>query len=712
MKKNITILILFFLIVGFFGQNIYAQNRGGERRTSRDGASRRSSSRSTSNLETKNDSVPKDSVKIYGWKISSRLGERIPIVRDTSFIDFHQTTLVDGKDVAVGYLGNIGSPAQSKIFFNRPETSRYIFLDAFSYWYKKPEDHIFLNTKVPYSNIFYQTSGGDEDGEERFQSEISSNFGKKLNVGVNFDYLYSRGHYTSLYNKQFTYDVYASYIGDKYKMHAFFSNNYFNNSENGGLSNGYDSKGNKIVSWHTYITNPDEAKRLQEDVFKGDSKDIPVNATGVWNRLQGRRFYVTNKYDLGQEMETVWVNDSTQVTRPKENYVSLASVIYTMNYTDQRRRLRANNNLMDNFFRDELGQYYDNGPADTVKYNDNLNDFMSYYSLKNTVAFAMNEGFREWTKFGLTVFAEYDMRRYSIPNYSLRTGNFPNVQKHEKDDALNIGGVLSKEKGKYLRYHVLAEKNLRDEDFRLDGELTTMLFFKDKQMSLKANAYIKNISPSMFERKFASKYINWDKGDDLKAVRRAYAGGEINIPFLKARISGGFETIQNYIYYDYRGVVQQSDEQINVMSLRLDHKFKVGILHWDNQFVFQKSTKEDILPLPTWSFYSNLYLQTKIAKVLDLQLGVDAHYHTEYDAPGYNFVTMQFTNQDPNEKFKIGNYPMATAYLNLNLKYTRFFIMYYNAAQSIMGNPNYFSLYKYPLNPSIIKFGLSWKFNN
>lgn len=714
MKKDITTIILFILIIGFSGQNISAQDRGRGRQSSRDASSVRSSSRNATKNGLKNDTIQKDSIKIYGWKISPRLGERIPVIRDTSFLDFHQSTLVEGKDVAVGYLGNIGSPAQSKIFFNRPETSRYIFLDAFNYWYKKPEDQIFLNTKIPYSNIFYQTAGGDEDGEERFQSEISSNFGKKLNIGIDFDYLYSRGHYISLYNKQFNYDIYASYIGDKYKMHAFVSNNYFNNSENGGLASNINGQTKEVTHWSTYIKNPDQAKRT-DNGFNGDSKNIPVNSTGVWNRLQGRRLYLTNRYDLGHEKETVWINDSTQVNRPKENYVSLASIIFTTNYTDQRRRLRANNNLMDDFFRDNEGKYYDNGPSEEVKYRDNLNDFMSYYSFKNTLAFAMNEGFRKWTKFGLTAFLEYDLRKYSIPNLPLPSNNLPTRQIHKGDNALNIGGVLSKESGKYLRYRLLAEKRLdKGSDFVLDGELTTMLFFKNKQMSVKANVYVKDISPSVFEENFASKYINWNK--NLDNIRRIYAGGEINIPFLKAKISGGFETIRNYIYYDYTGVVQQYDKQINIMSLRLDHKFKVGILHWDNQIVFQKNFSEDknniVLPLPDYSIYSNLYLQTKIAKVLNLQFGIDTYYHADYYAPGYNYVTMQFTNQNPNDKFKVGKYPMSTAYLNLNLKYTRFFIMYYNAAQSIMNDPNYFSLYKYPTNPAIIKFGLSWKFNN
>lgn len=181
------------------------------------------------------DTAKVDVPPIYGWKISPRLGERIFLPMDTAIVNFHQSMLVDGLDVNVGYLGNVGSPAQSMIFFDRPESSRFVFLDAMHYWRKDPQDKYYLNTKVPYSNVRYQTGGGGQSAEQRLQTEISMNMGKKLNVGFDFDYVYSRGNYTSLSNKQMNYDFYASYIGDKYKMHAFLSNNNFNNIENGGI---------------------------------------------------------------------------------------------------------------------------------------------------------------------------------------------------------------------------------------------------------------------------------------------------------------------------------------------------------------------------------------------------------------------------------------------------------------------------------------------
>lgn len=726
MKKSLTILLLLSIV--FTGLPAQERTRtkqsGSSSKTSSSKASRQVKSANIaqatgdsiivlppeSTTSTKKNNPDKD-IKlpnIYGWTISPQLGERTIVDRDTTFIDFHQTTLVEGKDVAVGYLGNIGSPAQSKIFFNRPDKSSFTFLEAMDYWYKKPDEQIFLNTKIPYSNIFYQSAGGDEDGEEHFMAEISSNFGKKFNIGANFDYLYARGFYENLYNKQFQYDLNASYIGDRYKMHAFVANNYFNNSENGGIVS-RTSEQNSYTPWYEYITNPEQAKKTDPD-FNGNSLDIPTRLSHTFNRLQGRRIYVTNRYDLGNNTETVWVNDSTKQVRQKENYVPLASVIYTFNYTDQRRKLISNMPEQDR--NTDLFNKYNNGQVvNYPRYYEPMNDFMSYYSVKNTLGFAMNEGFRSWTKFGLTVYAEHDTRQYSVPNYLTDYSNYPGNNKHRSKDALTIGGVLSKEKGKYLRYKAKAEKNLFDSDFLLQGEIESTINLKNKRIFAKAKAYVRDNSPSMFEEEFTSKYISWK--ENFSSTRKYFIGGELNIPFMNLKLSGGVENIKNYIYYDDISVARQESGNIQVISLQLDHKLKLGILHWNNQIVYQKTSNEDVLPLPDLSLYSDLYLQVRIAKVLDVQLGVDAHFHTKYYAPGYDPIIMNFYNQ-PKEKdksFEIGGFPLANAYLNLNLKNTRFFIMYYNFASG-MGNSNYFSLYKYAANPSILKMGLAWKFNN
>lgn len=702
MKKNIVFLLLFFAVFPV----LKAQDKNTQPlviEQNIDSIQTKITQFPTSGriIDTAKIQVP----NIYAWKITPRLGERVFVPRDSAVLDFHQSMQVDGKGVAIGYLGNVGSPAQSKIFFERPETSRFIFLDGMRFWRKNPEDQYFLNTKMPYSEVKYQSGGGGQSAENRFQSELSMNIGKKLNIGFDFDYIYSRGFYKSLSNKGVSYDFYASYIGDKYKMHAFFHNNNFTNVENGGVTN------------PLYITNPDDPS-IRED-FKGNSLDIPTRMENTWNKLRGRHLYVTNRYDLGDDTEEYQVNDSVVGVRKKKDYIPLASAILTTHYTDQRRRVSTTYAEMDSLYYSMVWHNSEwvnlkNGSERNNKYISDMDDYMSYYSFKNTLALAMNEGFRKWTKFGLTAFIEYDMRKYSMPIFMISedgktVSGIPGFTEKESESALFIGGVLSKEKGRYLRYRALAEKDIKNSDYRLEGEISTMLKIKGKDFSVKAKAYIKNISPSFFQNNFSSKYWNWKR--DFDDTHRFYLGGEINFPelsFSKTKISGGVENIKGYIYYGADGLPAQKTGDVQVISVRLDQNFQAGIFHWDNQVVFQHSEDQEAIPLPKLSLYTNLYLTTKLARVLTLQLGADAHFHSKYYMPGYDPLTMQFYNQ---RDMELGNFPVTSAYLNLHLKYTRFFIMMYNLTNGI-GNGESFSLYRYPVNPRILKLGIAWRFNN
>jgi len=695
MKKNVVIIFLFFVFI----PGVNAQDKYFEAHTNRDANTRQIIDPNKSDsLDFPTGEVIIDTTKIelpsiYTWKITPRLGERIFVPRDTLTKNFHNSMMVDGKSVAMGYLGNIGSPAQSKIFFERPDDSRFMFLDPMYLWRKDPQDHYFMNTKIPYTNILYQSGGGGESQEQRFQAEMSINAGKKLNFGFDFDYIYSRGFYNSLSNKEMSYDFYASYIGDKYKMHAFFHNNNFTNIENGGIIN------------PLYITNPDSEEIANIGGFTGNSLDIPTRFEDTRNKMRGRHLYVTNRYDLGNDMEEYQLNDTTRAWRKKKDYIPLASAILTTHYSDQRRAIVSGFNGLDNAFLDSVG-----GNRVNPKYSTDIDDFMSYYSFKNTFALAMNEGFRPWMKFGLSAFIEYDMRKFSIP------GGLPGLHSEESDNALIAGGVLSKEKGKYLKYRASVEKDFLNSDYKIEGEISTRLNLFGKSVEAKAKAYIKNTSPSFFQKKFASKYWNWDK--DFKSTSRQFVGGEIIFPelsFSRTKVSGGFESIENYIYYGdtlhtnkFNGVAVQHGSRVQVWTLRLDQDFTAGIFHWDNSVVYQQTDNGAVIPLPKLSIYSNIYLMTKIAKVLTLQLGADARYHTKYYMPGYDPLTMQFFNQ---RDMEIGGFPQVNAYINLHLKYTRFFMTMYNITQG-MGNGESFSLYRFPVNPRIIKFGISWQFNN
>ena len=74
-------------------------------------------------------------------------------------------------------------------------------------------------------------------GEDRRKALFSVNAGIKLGFGLKADYLYGRGYYQAQSTADFNGMVYASYLSDKYQMHAFYKNTFLKTRENGGIEN-------------------------------------------------------------------------------------------------------------------------------------------------------------------------------------------------------------------------------------------------------------------------------------------------------------------------------------------------------------------------------------------------------------------------------------------------------------------------------------------
>ena len=75
-------------------------------------------------------SVPRD-VKMF--HVGTTLGNIVPIETDTAVYNFQNLHFADGLNGEYNYLGNMGSPRQSRIFFNRPE-GQFVFTDALDFF--------------------------------------------------------------------------------------------------------------------------------------------------------------------------------------------------------------------------------------------------------------------------------------------------------------------------------------------------------------------------------------------------------------------------------------------------------------------------------------------------------------------------------------------------------------------------------------------------
>lgn len=629
--------------------------------------------------------------RITAFHLTPYIGDQYVALMDTDKYNFAKSTLAEGQSIAMGYLANIGSPGQSRVFSERKESRDFIFADAYDQYITTPNNACFYDTKVPYTNLLYTTAGGMTNKEERFKGVMTFNFGPSTNVGGDFDYIYSRGHYNNNGNKLLSYRFFGSHKTPHYEIRAYLSNFNFINYENGGLAN--DST----------ITHPDDY--FSTGKRQTDTKAYEVRLPDeVWNRVRGKQYFLTHRYNLG-----FW-KDST--------FVPVSSIIHTFQYEDNRRRFISKN-------QSQLDLCYlnDNGTSRIFGLDSITNDVTSAWSMKNTFALSLREGFQEWAKFGLTAFITFDKRKFRLPAqiaglsyesegrglYPSPTSlKFPVVQEYDEFSTY-IGAELSKRLGSLLTYDARGELCVVGDDigeFRASGNLQTNFKLFNKDAIIRAEGYIWNVTPAFYLRHFHSRYFWWD--NNLHNIQQFYAGGKINLESTKTQVSAGVVSIQNYVYFNKKGFVEQDNGNIQVVSARLKQDLHFGALGWENEAIFQLPSNKDIIPLPRLSLNSNLYLAFKAAKVLTVQIGADCYLYSSYYAPYYEPATQQFQLQN---EVMIGNYPLVNAYVNFHLKQARFFIMAYNLS-SKFANPNYFSFAHYPLNPMVLKMGVSVYFNN
>ncbi len=622
-----------------------------------------------------------DSTKqIFFWRITPITGEIVEGHPDTLVTDYTNRTVADGQSIAMGHMGNLGLPVQSHVYFDRQDRSNFMFTDPYYIYRKEPDRFDFISTKIPYSNLTYQSAGSRVNKEERMQGALSLNFGKKLNVGFDVDYLYTRGFYQSQSAKHLEWAFYGSYIADRHQLHAFINPFDYTNAENGGIVNDYD------------ITNPESSNATSPD-RPLQSTEIPVHYINTWNRFKGTRYFLNYHYDLGFERDTGKKDEEGNAVK---KFIPVSSIIYTFDYEQKKRRFNSTDTL-------EVDSVY--GKRNYLsKTNLPVNDSTSYWNLSNTIGLSMREGFSSWAKFDLTAFLKQDFRNYTLIDTT-------NVNSEWRQASTYIGGELAKRGGKILRYNAQALFGVLGDnlgDLVVSGTVETRIPVLKDTASLIGRAYLKNIEPSFYEKHFRGKYFWWDH-EDFNKIKKVYVGGELNIPHTKTNIKAGVENLTNYIYFDQSGDVQQYTGNIQVLGLTLEQNMRLGILHWDNQAVYQTSTNQGLLPVPDFSIYSNLYIDFMVAKVFRVQLGGNAHYFSKYYSTTYDPATQQFRLQ---KDVEIGNYPLINAYVNCHLKYTRFFIEFYNISSSFIPDPAYFALPHYPCNPQIFKFGLSWNFYN
>lgn len=395
----------------------------------------------------------------------------------------------------------------------------------------------------------------------------------------------------------------------------------------------------------------------------------------------------------------------------KSEYVPVTSFIHTVKFDNYRRIYEAYQTPADYY----LQEYYDAGRLT----GDSIYDQTKHWHMKNTFAIAMLEGFNKWAKAGLKAFASYDLRHYELPTME---GGFEKYNEH----VLSVGGQMSKQEGKTLHYNAVAEIGLTGVDagtLAIDGNVDVNIPFLGDTLQVRGDAFFHRETPSFYYRNYHARHLWWE--NDLDKTIHTRIMGTLSFPKTRTKLRVAVDEIKNYTYFSQsyditeeglrKGVMvtpMQESGGINLLTAQLEQNFRLGILNWENQFTYQHSSKESVLPVPAFNAYTNLYIKFKVVKVLNVELGADMRYFTSYEAPDYSPYMGQYTVQGNGENnVKIGNYPIVNVYANVHIKHTRFFVMmsHINAGQ---GDKNYFFAPHYPMNERVFRIGVSWNFFN
>ena len=464
----------------------------------------------------------------------------------------------------------------------------------------------------------------------------------------------------------------------------------------------------------------DEGRDFNEDNVKekktyagrpSDAKIAGNEPTAIDSIGKGGRINVDSK-EMADSLAKVSAKAAADTMWMKDEYVPVTSFIHTMKLDNYKRIYQAYNTPAD-FYADN----YVAGPYA----GDSIYDKTSHLRLQNTFAISMLEGFNKWAKAGVKAFVTSDLRRFVLPSSDSNTAT-TSYNEHN----LSVGGQLSKTEGKTLHYNVTAETWLLGEDLgqlKIDGAVDLNFPLFGDTVTLAAKGFFHRNNPTFYYRHYHSRHFWWDN-TSLSKELHSRVEGLFSYRKTNTTLRVAFDEIQNYTYlamgyniaddHSRKGntmEVRQKGGAITLLTLSLAQNFKLGPLNWENVITYQKSTDNDVLPVPDLNIYTNLYLRFKIAQVLKCDFGADGRYFTKYYAPDYSPALGQYAVQTGDNRVQTGNYPLVNIYANFHLKHTRFFVMmsHVNAGS---GNRQYFLTPHYPLNQRIFRFGLSWNFFN
>lgn len=553
------------------------------------------------------------------WTIDSKLGFTYKAKPDTLPYMYMNTIFTEGLHGEYNTTGNVGSPRLHRIFIDRKQPSQFVFTDPYDFFITPIEDFHFTNTLSPFTNVSYNTCGDRTEGEDHIVAKFGINAGKRLGMGMKFDYIYGRGFYESQSTSLFNYTFFGSYLGDRYQAHLILSTNHMKVAENGGVTD------------DNYITHPESFSEEFEP------SEVPVSLRKNWNRNNNQHAYLTHRYNIGFNRKVPMMPEEIEARKfalaakmdaerrkrtldkdnmqegerhgnqPQESLSGRPDDAHIVGLDEQHsdttlsnRRITVASKEMadsliaiqnkemvdtswtkdeyvpvtsfihtigfDNYKRLYLASqspenyYHSTFPIGDLDDDENrIIDKTKHYALNNTFALSLLEGFNKWAKAGLNLFLTSEIRHFELPD----SIGFQKNSYNEHN--LSIGGQLIKHNGRTLHYEAGIETWLTGKDAgqtKIDIKTDVNFKFLGDTITLAAKAFLYRLNPTFYYRHYHSRHFWWDH-DDMNKIIHSRVEGLFSYKKTKTILRIAVDELKNFTYWGQSCILNSNNERNN-----------------------------------------------------------------------------------------------------------------------------------------------------
>ena len=624
---------------------------------------------------------------LYNWKWNvDRYYNRVNIMPlDTTLADWRTDYVFYRKGVGDMALGGLGQSSQPVNWFDRNQDRDFTFARSYDAYTARLENVPFYNGKSALTNMTYLESGQKRYREEHFELVHSQNINPSTSANVSYKARSTMGRYDWQRTKNHALSVGVAHTGKRYSIHAAYMNNMVDTRENGGV----------VGEW-----------AIADTVFEMPS-GVPMRlaSSEAHNKYRNNAVFVKQAMAIPLERVTEYdfsVADLSAIYVGHQfEYNSWSKV-----YTDKRGT-----------YSNERGNY--NKETGEWESEDNLSYYDDWFISPETTRDSISERLisnklfvqvQPWDRYGAISTIDggvgYDIHTYSY----LRLQDYVRGDMtRDKRSSWYIYGAASGMIKRYADWRADAKyhpSGYRGGDLSAGGEITLRAFIREHPLILTGRFRYELRSPGYWHENLFSNHYVWFNSFDKESETRF----EVNfsVPDIALEVGAWQGVMTNMIYYGNDSRVAQNPGTVSLTSLYARKDFRFAGFHLDHRALVQISSDEHVLPVPTFSAYLSYYYEFWVVRdVLRVQVGLDGRFNTAYYAPGYNPALSAFYNQ---REVKIGNYPYLDAFVSAKWKRMRILLKLQHLNQNLFGNGEYFQVARYPLNPRMFKFGISWSF--